>query len=178
MRPLTATVAAYTVAAWALLCVTAGAEVIDRSAGGFTVKTSVQVAAPPGRVYAALLQVGSWWDKDHTYSGDAKNLTISAQAGGCFCEKLPGGGAVEHGRVVNVAPGQLLRLSAALGPLQELGVSGALTWQIEAAEGKQSRLTMTYAVGGYAAGGLDKLAAIVDTVLSGQVKLLKAYTEK
>ena len=103
------------------------------------------------------------------------------QPGGCFCEKLPNGGAVEHGRVVNIVPGSLLRLSSALGPLQELAVAGAWTWQIEAtkgAPGQVSTLTMTYAVGGYAPGGLDKLADIVDQVISAQVSFLKAYVEK
>ena len=166
------------VVAFASMCAAAAADVVDRGAGGFTVKTSLTVAAPADRVYAALLQVGSWWDKEHTYSGDAKNLSIVAQPGGCFCEKVPAGGAVEHGRVVNVSPGQLLRLSAAVGPLQELGVAGALTWQIDTIEGKQSRVTMTYAVGGYAPGGLDTLADVVNTVLSQQVRLLKAYAEK
>ena len=155
----------------------AAADVIDQSAGGFTVKTTVQVAAPADRVFRALVDVGSWWGKDHTYSGDARNMSIAAQPGGCFCEKLPNGGGVEHGRVVNVRPGALLRLDTALGPLQELGVSGSMTWQI-AASGPGSTVTMTYVVGGHAPGGLDKLAAVVDQVLSQQVGLLKTHVEK
>ena len=149
-------------------------DVIDRSASGFTVKTTVAVAAGPQRLYQDLLSPGSWWDKDHTYSGDAKNMTLVAQPGGCFCEKLPGGGAVEHGRVVNVSPNQMIRLSSALGPLQELAVTGTMTWSIEPAkQGSGSTLTMTYAAAGYAPGGLDKLAPTVDTVLGTQVNRLK-----
>ena len=154
-------------------------DVIDRSASGFTVKTTVAVAAAPQRIYQDLLNPGSWWDKDHTYSGDAKNMTLAAQPGGCFCEKLPGGGSVEHGRVINVSPNKLIRISSALGPLQELAVTGTLTWSIEPAkQGSGSTLTMTYAASGYAPGGLDKLADIVNTVLSQQVQRLKAYAEK
>src|SRR5215208_1386734 len=157
----------------------AAADVIDRSASGFTVKMTVAVAAAPERIYQDLLNPGSWWDKEHTYSGDAKNMTLSAQPGGCFCEKLPGGGAVEHGRVVNLSPNKLVRLSSALGPLQQLAVTGTLTWSIESAkQGGGSMLTMTYAVGGYTPGGLDKLADVVDTVVSQQVQRLKAYAEK
>ena len=158
----------------------AAADVVDRAAGGFTLKTTVQVAAPPARVYRALVDVGSWWGKDHTYSGDARNMSLVAQPGGCFCEKLPDGGGVEHGRVVNVVPGSLLRLSSALGPLQELAVAGSWTWQIEPAKAgaSASTVTMTYAVGGYVPGGLDKLADVVDQVLSQQVGFLKAYAEK
>ena len=163
---------------WMAFTVHARAEVIDRSAAGFTVRTTVTVAAAPQRVYQDLLNVGGWWDKDHTYSGDAKNMTIVAQPGGCFCEKY-GGGAVEHGRVVNISPNKLLRLAAALGPLQELATAGTMTWTIEPAkQGSGSTLTMTYAAAGYAPGGLDKLADIVDTVLARQVKLLQAYAEK
>jgi uncharacterized protein YndB with AHSA1/START domain len=157
----------------------AGAEVRDRTASGFTVRTTVSVAAQPQRVYQDLLAVGAWWDKDHTYSGDAKNMTLVAQPGGCFCEQVPGAGAVEHGRVVNVSTGKLLRISTALGPLQELAVTGTMTWQIEpSAQGQGSILTMTYTVAGYAPGGLDMLADPVDQVLSRQVQLLKAYSEK
>jgi len=152
-------------------------EVIDKAAGGFTLRSTAQIAAAPDRVYRALVDVGSWWGKDHTYTGDATNMSIVAQPGGCFCEKLPTGGGVEHGRVVNVAPGSLLRLDTALGPLQELGVTGRMTWQI-APNGQGSRVTMTYAVGGYVPGGLDKLADPVDKVLAEQVALLKAHVER
>ena len=137
----------------------------------------MQVAAAPDRVFRGLVDVGSWWSKAHTYTGDATNMSIVAQPGGCFCEELPTGLGVEHGRVVNVVPNRLLRLATALGPLQELGVAGSMTWQI-APSGQGSTLTMTYVVGGYMAGGLDQLADPVDKVLAQQIALLKAHVEK
>jgi uncharacterized protein YndB with AHSA1/START domain len=154
----------------------AAADIIDTSPQGFTIRTSVQVARPPDRAYAALVDVGQWWGKEHTYTGDSRNMTIDARPGGCFCEKLPGGGGVEHGRVVNAAPGSLLRIDGALGPLQEMAVTGSLTWHI-AASGSGSTVTMTYTVGGYVPGGVGKLAAVVDQVLGQQVAFLKAYLE-
>ena len=157
------------------------ADVVDRSPGGFAVKSTVPVAASTDRVYRALIDVGSWWGKDHTYTGDARNMSIAPVPGGCFCEKLPNGGGVEHGRVVNIVPGSVLRLSTALGPLQELGVSGSMTWQIAPSgqgANQGSTVTMTYVVGGYAPGGLEKLAPLVDQVLSQQVLFLKAHVEK
>jgi uncharacterized protein YndB with AHSA1/START domain len=167
------------VLAIALLLLAAGpvaADVVDRSPTGFTIKATVSVAAMPDASFRALIDVGAWWDKDHTYSGDGKNLSIVPQPGGCFCEQLPNGGGVEHGRVVNVVPGSLLRLQSALGPLQELGVSGSMTWQItKAATG--STITLTYAVGGYSP-ALDKLAPLVDQVLMRQVSLLKAHLDR
>src|SRR5689334_7558542 len=68
---------------------------------GFLVKIDVGINAPMARVYNSLVgQVGSWWNPEHTYSHDAKNLSIDARPGGCFCEKLPNGGGMEHLRVV------------------------------------------------------------------------------
>ena len=159
-----------------LVTLPAAADVVDRSASGFTLKTTVQIAGTPDRVYRALVDVGSWWGKDHTYTGDSRNLTITPQPGGCFCERLPNGGGVEHGRVTYVAPGALLRLNASLGPLQELGAAGSLTFQI-VGSGAGSTVTMTYAVGGYVPGGFDPLAPIVDRVLAEQVSSLKAHVE-
>jgi len=152
-------------------------EVSDKASNGFTVKVVLQVAAPPETVYTSLVRhVGEWWDSEHTYSGDAKNLSIVAQPGGCFCEVWPAGG-VQHGTVVNVAPGRLLRINGSLGPLQEAGVSGAMTWQI-AKSGTGSTLTFTYSAGGYFPGGLDTIAPAVDMVLTRQAQLLKAHAEK
>ena len=156
---------------------TAVADVVDRATNGFTLRTVVEISAPPARVYRTLVNPGAWWDKEHTYTGDAKNLSIEARPGGCFCERLPSGGGVEHGRVINLSPGSLLRLSAALGPLQELGAAGSLTFQI-AESAKGSTVTMTFAVGGYSPGGLDKLADPVDTVMAHQLQLLKQYMER
>lgn len=153
------------------------ADVVDRAPNGFTLKTTAQVSAPPDRAWQALLDIGSWWGKDHTYSGDSRNMSIDPKVGGCFCERLPDDGGVEHGRVVQLRPGTLLRLTTALGPLQEMGLVGSWTWQL-AATGTGSTITMTYAVGGYAAGGVDKLAPIVDQVLSQQVAFLKAFVEQ
>ena len=165
------------VAGGLLLAGSARGEVTDRSPAGFTITSTVQVPVPPDRAFRALVDIGSWWGKAHTYTGDSRNMSIAAQPGGCFCEKLPNGGGVEHGRVVYVAPGSVLRLNAALGPLQEMAVTGSWTWQIAAA-GQGSTITMTYAVGGYTPGGLDKIAAVVDQVLTEQVSFLKASLEK
>ena len=154
----------------------ADADVIDKSASGFTVKTVVSIGAPPERVYEALLRVGEWWDPQHTFSGDARNLRIEGQAGSCFCETLANGGSVQHGVVVYAQPGVTLRVNGALGPLQESGIAGSLTWALEK-NGSGTSVTMTYVAGGYIAGGLDRLAAIVDSVLGGQVRRLKAHLE-
>jgi hypothetical protein len=52
------------------------AEVADSSAGGFTVKTTLSIQAAPDEVYRRLIHIGDWWDSEHTFSGDAHNLSI------------------------------------------------------------------------------------------------------
>ena len=155
----------------------AGAAVVDAQPGGFEVESTTAIAAPPGKVYAALIQPGQWWSSEHTYSGDAHNLTLDLRAGGCWCETLKNGGFAQHMRVVYADPGKALRVAGGLGPLQALGVVGALTWTIKPAPGGGVTLTQTYVVGGYAPGGLANLAGPVDGVLSQQLARLKAYVE-
>ena len=52
------------------------AEVADSSASGFTVKTTLNIQAAPDEVYRRLIHIGDWWDSEHTFSGDAHNLSI------------------------------------------------------------------------------------------------------
>ena len=144
---------------------------------GFLVKLEVTVTAPTAKVYDALVgQVGSWWDSEHTYSGDAKNLSIDARPGGCFCEKLANGGGIEHARVIYVAPREVLRLSGALGPLQVSGVAGTLTWTLTSDKDK-ARIQLSYNVGGFIEGGFDKIAPAVEEVLRVQLDRLKQFAE-
>src|SRR5258706_7433783 len=74
----------------AMLAGAARAEVTDKSAAGFDVTEKASIAAPAAKVYAALLTPGAWWSNKHSWSGDAKNLSIDLVSG-CFCEKLPHG---------------------------------------------------------------------------------------
>jgi uncharacterized protein YndB with AHSA1/START domain len=144
---------------------------------GFLVKFEVSVNAPAAKVYEALVgQIGSWWDSEHTYSGDAKNLSIDARPGGCFCEKLPNGGGIEHARVIYVAPRDVLRLSGALGALQASGVAGTLTWKLTSGT-DNTRIQLSYSVGGFIDGGFEKIAPVVEGVLRGQVDRLKQFVE-
>ena len=144
---------------------------------GFLVKFDISINAPAAKVYDALVgQVGSWWDPQHTYSGDAKNLSLDARPGGCFCEKLPNGGGIEHARVIYVAPREVLRLSGALGPLQGSGVAGTLTWKLTSGT-DNTRLQLSYSVGGFIDGGFEKIAPAVESVLRVQLDRLKQFAE-
>lgn len=159
---------------------TSPAEVANVAPNGFAVKHSMTIPASPQKVYEALVgKVGSWWNPEHTFSNDSKNLSIDARAGGCFCEKLGNGGSVEHMRVVFAWPGRILRMTGGLGPLQGSGVVGSMTWQLEAAKGAAgaTSLEFSYGVGGYMAGGFDKIAPAVDAVLGEQLARLKSFVE-
>ena len=153
----------------------AQAEVVDSSTSGFTVQTTLTIQAPPDDVYRKFIRnIGDWWSPAHTFSGDPHNLSIEEKAAGCFCEKLPNGGGVRHMEVVNLAPGKSVTLSGALGPLQSMAAAGTMTVQFSPAEGG-TKLTVTYAVGGYTPGGMNALASAVDAVIAEQFTRLKNY---
>jgi uncharacterized protein YndB with AHSA1/START domain len=154
----------------------AGAEVKFAVADGFLIEHRFEIAAPATEVWETLLHPEDWWPSDHTWSGDRRNLGLSANAGACFCERWVGG-SVEHGRVVMAMPGSLLRLSAALGPLQEMGDAGVITFALEEKDGKTT-LVATHWVSGDAALLLDALAPIVDQVIALQFGNLAAEAAK
>lgn len=153
----------------------AQAEIVTAGPNGFSIR---HVAEAPNvsahLVWAALSDVAKWWDPEHTYSNDARNLTLEPLVNGCFCEKLGLYAGIEHARVVYAEPVKRLRLLGALGPLQEFGLSGSMNWQIDAAGGG-SRVTFTYNVGGFADRPLSDWAPIVDEVMGAQVARLGRY---
>jgi hypothetical protein len=164
------------IAVFTLLSVSgAEAEIVSAGANGFSIRHVAEApnAAPP-LVWAAIADVAKWWDPMHTYSGDSRNLTLDPQVRGCFCEKLGLYAGIEHASVVYAQPAKTLRLNGALGPLQDFGVNGSMTLQIDPAAGG-SRITLTYNVGGYADRPLSEWATIVDEVLGGQLQRLARF---
>ncbi len=153
------------------------AEVVKAGPGGFELTATVSIAAPAQRVWDTLRAPARWWSADHTYSGDAGNLRIDAQAGGCFCEALPDKGSIEHARVIYAQPAKLLRLQGALGPLQAEAATGTLTFALAPAAGNATKVTMTYVVGGYFRGGGEALAPLVDQVMGQQLQGLKGASQ-
>jgi uncharacterized protein YndB with AHSA1/START domain len=153
------------------------AEVADSAANGFSIKTTLTLNAPPAAVYEKFTaHVGEWWDSAHSYSGDAKNLTLDARPQGCFCEKIPGGGVV-HMQVLNAMPGKLLVMSGAIGPLQSRAAAGTMTLTFTAVEGG-TKLDVAYAVTGYYPSGLNTVAPMFDSVLMTQFKRFEAFAAK
>ena len=147
----------------------AHADVRASAPDGLIIQIKTEVALDRDDAWARLLHIGSWWNGSHTYSGSAESMNIDAVAGGCWCE-LWSGGEVEYGRVMFVMPKEAIRFSTALGPLQEMGVSGALTFTL--ADGSllsKTAVTVDFKVSGSSLSSLDKLAPLIDGVITEQV---------
>jgi hypothetical protein len=150
----------------------AAAGVTKLNEHGFTVHHSVNTSAAPFVVYRTVTShIDQWWSGDHSYSGDAANLYMEVEQGGCFCERLPNGGRVEHLRLIYFSPGAELRFEGALGPLQTMAAQGRMMWKIEAVE-NGSKVSFTYKVFGHPEGGLADLAPAVDGVIGEQLSRL------
>jgi uncharacterized protein YndB with AHSA1/START domain len=152
----------------------APAEVVSANSNGFEVRHSVAIVIPQPAAFDAFTQISQWWNAEHTYSGKSSNLTLSLSPGGCFCEALPNGGGIEHMRVAYVVPGERLVLTGALGPLLYQAAAGVMDIKVERIAGG-SRLTLDYKVAGFANGGADKLAPVVDQVLGDQMARFRKY---
>ena len=173
MKILTATFAAALLACSG----TASAEIVASSENGFVTRDSAVVDATPMEVWLALTSPGKWWNDAHTWSGDAANMTLKPQAGGCFCERIPEDvdadrvtleGSVEHMRVIQAFPERALRLRGGLGPLQSEPVGGVLTIVISEAE-EGTRIVWEYVVGGYMRYETGVIAPAVDGVMTQQL---------
>ena len=159
------------------------AEVTAVSEAGFVIRLEAETPASKTDAWRALIAPGKWWSSAHTYSGDAANLYLDAQASGCFCEKLPKPagepadqrmGSVEHMHVVYADPPQgVLRMKGGLGPLQGESVNGTLTITVRPTP-QGSKITWEYVVGGYTRIKNEDLAPAVNGVLNEQLTRLAA----
>jgi len=152
----------------------ASAEVLSASPTGFEVQEVVNLVVPQPSAYAAFGQVGQWWNKEHTYSGEASRMSLQLRPGGCFCEPLEGGGGVEHMRVTYLKPGEQIVLTGSLGPLLYQAPAGVMDVRFERIAGG-TRVTLNYRAAGFAKGDGDKMAPLVDQVLADQMKRYRTY---
>ena len=155
----------------------ATAEVTAIGPNSFVSRHTAVVEASPKEVWLALISPAGWWTSEHTWSGDAANLTLTPQAGGCFCEKIPEvdepgrftlEGSVEHMRVIQAYPEVALRMQGALGPLQSEPVIGILTIAISQTE-QGTRIVWEYNVGGTMRYEVPVISRAVDGVMGAQL---------
>jgi len=154
------------------------AEVVKSDERGFVTREVAVVEASPKQVWLTLISPAKWWNSGHTWSGDATNLTIKPQAGGCFCERIPEDpdpnritleGSVEHMRVVHAFPERALRMQGALGPLQSEAVTGVLTVALAQSEAGGTTIVWEYVVGGYMRYEVPIISKAVDGVMTQQL---------
>jgi hypothetical protein len=164
----------------ALAAAPAAAEVVTVHPTGFVVRHEVVVEADTKATWLALISPATWWRKEHTWSGDAANLSLMPSAGGCFCERIPEvdepgrftlEGSVEHMRVIQSQPEAALRMRGGLGPLQSEPVTGVLTIAISKAD-KGTRLVWEYNVAGYMRYEIPVISKAVDGVIGLQAAAL------
>ena len=149
------------------------AEVKQRAADGFLLEFEREVEVAPGEAYDRMVRdFGSWWNPEHSYGGVAENLSLHLEQR-CLLETLPEGGFVRHLEIVAHMPGQMMVLRGGLGPLQPMGVNGALVIQFRPGDNGRSLISVRYAVHGPTYQNLQELAAPVDGVLAEQLDRLQ-----
>ena len=148
-------------------CCTTQADVVKTVSNGFQIKHKFETKLSKQDAFQVFVSdFSKWWDAAHSYSGQAKNLSIDIQQR-CFLEKLPKGGFVRHLEIVYYEPGKAIRFTGGLGPLQQMGVCGAMTVNFSEQNGT-TVVEVEYNVCGLMEQGLDRLAPAVDQVLSVQ----------
>ncbi|GMM92959.1 SRPBCC family protein [Qipengyuania sp. MTN3-11] len=171
----------------ALACLSASvpvsAEVVSTTVTGFVTRDTATVAVSPLETWLALIKPGDWWNDRHSWSGDAGNMVLTPQAGGCFCETIPGDdsangyamdGSALHATVVQAFPLRVLRMRGGFGPLQGEPATGVLTITMEEIEGG-TRILWEYNVGGPMRYEIGQISGAVDAVMSEQLRGLQAH---
>ena len=159
------------------------ADVVEANEDGFVTRDSATVSASLLDTWLALTKPGDWWSDQHTWSGDASNMTLTPQAGGCFCENVPGedtdsgfslDGSVQHALVVQSFPLRVLRMRGGLGPLQGEPATGVLTITLKDVD-QATRIVWKYNVGGPMRYEIAEIAEAVDSVMSEQLERLEDH---
>lgn len=155
------------------LAVPAEAEIVKRATEGFIIRHEGVVKGTPAQTWAALTDWGGWWPASHSYSGNAANLELEVEPDGEL-EEVWAGGQVLHGSVVAALPDRLLRLHAALGPLQAIPVHGVMEFSL-APIGDGTRVGMVYHVAGPGSVNAGRYADAVDRMLAEAFPRLLAH---
>ena len=159
-----------------MMPLTVEAEVTESAADGFQIVLKQTTALEPAAAWQAMVEdFSNWYDASHSYGGVADNLSLDVEKH-CMLEVLPDGGFVRHMEIVYYQPGAVFRMAGGLGPLQQMGVSGALTFSFDEKD-DGTEITLTYVVTGSAFQQLDQIAGPVDGVLADQLERLTRYCD-
>lgn len=152
------------------------AKVVIANDNNFIIEHEVIVPITAQASYRLLGKPSQWWSSEHTWSGDAKNMSMQLKAGGCFCEKWKAN-SVMHAQVISAQPGTVLRLQGAFGPLQDMAVTAVLTFSLKH-EQSGTRVQLRYRVRGIDRHKLAGLDAAVDTSLGEQLESFRKAASK
>jgi len=155
-----------------LALATAHADIVESSDSHYVLRHEATSSLTPSALWQRLIEPASWWHPDHTYSGDANNLSLDARAGGLWLETWDGGSVV-HGSILLLEDGQSIRLYAPFGPLQGLGVYTVWTITVST-DGSGSKVVFDETSSGPPSEDLDELAKAVDYVKTEAIMRLTA----
>jgi hypothetical protein len=153
-----------------LVSAMAQAELVKSTAEGFIVRHTATIESDVATVFRTMTNnVGTWWNPDHSFSGDAGNMRIDEQ---CFCERW-GENLVRHLNTVIWREDSKVVMEGGLGPLKELGLNGTMIWALAASDDGTTTVNWKYHVYGYGDTDLITLATAVDGVLGEQIGRLQ-----
>ena len=152
------------------------AEIKASAKDGFHISVTKQVDLGRNQAFKTFVsELSKWWDSSHTYSGDSKNVALDLKQK-CMIERLPEGGFVRHMEIVFYQPGKMLRLTGGLGPLQGMGVDGALNVSFSETDGSAT-VRLNYLVNAASFQNLEQVAKPVDRVLTEQMTRFKKHCD-
>ena len=154
----------------AMFSASANADVIAASADHYTLRHEAVSPLPPDAMWNRLVHPETWWSPEHSYSGDAANLSLDLRVAGLWKEEWDGG-SVAHGTVLYIHSGKQLRLAAPFGPLQSMAVNVVWTITIQP-DGSGSKVIFDEVANGSDASNLDKMAGAVDGVKAEAIRRL------
>ncbi len=136
------------------------AKVKDSAADRCALEIKNVTDLPAVEAFTAVVRgLGKWCDACHSYRGEPQALSIDLEKA-CILNKLPNRGFVRH---LELAYYHLqittLRFTGGLGPLQEIGVNGAMTVEITEVD-KPTQIPVIYSVTGYSKQQLNKRARL------------------
>ena len=155
-----------------LMTATASAEVIKSAVNGFIIQHSTTIAYDHAGVFKTMTgKVGDWWSPEHSFSGDASNMSVDSH---CFCERWDGN-LVRHLNTTIWIENAKVVMEGGLGPLKELGLNGTMIWLVAPIEDGGTSVTWKYHVHGFSETVLVGLAPVVDGVLKEQIGRLAGH---
>lgn len=153
----------------------AGAEVVSSSDTSYVLRHEANAEMPPAELWERLVNPASWWSAEHSYSGDADNLSLDLRAGGLWQETWDNN-AVAHGQILTILEGQVLRLEAPFGPLQAMGAY--VIWTITLKPDGEGTLVVFDEIANAPVGSnLALVAPAVDGVKTAAIESLTAAND-